>query len=102
MTFQNDETNSSTIKSNGSELWPLSVKESEFLEALGLSMSFEEFEPTMKRTAYVDKFSQIHSITLIEYFMKEQTPTFRKQETAEVLNIALSLQVYFLKAVISD
>ena len=33
------------------------LMESEFLEALGLSMSFEEFEPIMKWTAYVDSYN---------------------------------------------
>ena len=45
----------------------------------------------MNWTAYVKKFIQSHSIILIEDFMKEQTPTSRKQEKAEVLSIALSL-----------
>ena len=50
------------------------------------------------------KFIQSYSITLIEdfNFMKEQTPTSRKQKNAiSILNIALSLQAYFLKPVIS-
>ena len=54
-------------------------------------MSFEEFEPIMQWTAYVDKFIQKPILTFIEDFMKEQPPTSRKQGKAEVLNIALSL-----------
>ena len=40
--------NSLTIKSNRLELWQSIVKEAEFLEALGLSLWFEEFVLAMK------------------------------------------------------